>query len=327
MDQKKRESCQATYFAAQSRLKLGEGLAILTRSDSATHHDDGSLTALAEDVAYGASELISEVFRAEGFAAPSQSWRPTEQEMSAPELAAFYGYLSRFLAVPQRMSVAEFEAIDLSPFHDYLVTVEPIENYSDFIYRDYGAHIADVRGLDMAGKRASDFGGHIALYFRTIYGAVALRKDWILTTHVPPRNIFAHRWRRLIIPVLDGDGIVQKFLAAVVPDNELRAGLDKLSNAVVITNERNEVVFANHVAQSTFGALHPGQQERKLSDYIVSDFAENLPEPGANEPMVIQFQGKSILSGTLIVHYTVIVSEISFRGQSYSMLMMIAADS
>lgn len=281
------------------------------------------LSDLATSAAYGSGDLVAELFRAEGFAAPEQIWRPTENELSLPELIRFYGFLNRSIAVSQRMSMAEFEDLDLSDFEKYLIILDPIDGYDDFIYRHYGSHIASVRGLDMTGRRASEFGGHISLYFRTIYQSVAARKDWILTKHVPPRNIFAHRWRRLIVPILNDQGNVCKFLVANVPENELRAGLDRLSNAVLITNERKEVVFANQEAQTVFGALHPGQRETRLADYMVSDITDNLSDQSGPEPIVTQFEAKGIVGGTLIVNYTIIVNPISFRGETYSLLMLL----
>lgn len=85
----------------------------------------------------------------------------------------------------------------------------------DYVYRIYGAEIAERYGQDMTGKRTSDFPSPVAKLFFDLYEMSIDCRAPLYSEHAPPLNIDVVSWERLILPL--GDDAVDWILAVNLP--------------------------------------------------------------------------------------------------------------
>jgi PAS domain-containing protein len=78
------------------------------------------------------------------------------------------------------------------------------------------------------------------------------RGERAYSEHEPPRVIFVRVWQRLIVPLYDEKGDVERILALNVPDNELRAGLELMVDPVFVLHANETVVYLNRAAHLLF---------------------------------------------------------------------------
>jgi hypothetical protein len=85
----------------------------------------------------------------------------------------------------------------------------------DYIYRIYGAEIAERYGHDMTGKRTSDFPSPVAKLFLDLYEMSIDCRAPLYSEHAPPLNVDVVMWERLILPL--GEDAVDWILAVNLP--------------------------------------------------------------------------------------------------------------
>lgn len=85
----------------------------------------------------------------------------------------------------------------------------------DYIYRIYGAEIAERYGQDMTGRRTSDFPSPVAKLFLDLYEMSIECRAPLYSEHAPPLNVDVVLWERLILPL--GDDAVDWILAVNLP--------------------------------------------------------------------------------------------------------------
>lgn len=190
------------------------------------------------------------------------------------------GVVQQFANICDRLSqgaeAIPHDALDLGDFggiRDWLMVLTTTEDSSVFRYEHYGSGIARSYGKDMTGCTTDAFPGHISAFFTATYQAVRHRKERLMTVHQPPRSVFVSTWRRMIVPVVDGDGQVVQFLVLNVPENELRAGLEILPVPVLIVDKDHCVCYANKQARQEFDAGGFGPWGRTVFDYAALDLA------------------------------------------------------
>ena len=165
-------------------------------------------------------------------------------------------------------------SLDLGAFGgmtDWIMLLSVSETEMTYRYDHYGRGISRVYGRDMTGHTTDEFPGHIGQFFSVIYAAVQARNERIMTVHQPPNRVFVSTWRRLIVPVVNSDGGVVRFLALNLPENELRAGLEVLPVPVLILDSNNIVCYANKQARQQFDGGAFGPWSRNLFDYAALD--------------------------------------------------------
>lgn len=230
-----------------------------------------SVTRLADDLAGGRLDAAAALFHRNGFPAPMIVWSPTAWDLAHPTLRAF----AKACGVGP-IALEAFETTDLGWVADRLMVLEP--DGDDFVYRRYGREIATTYGRDMTGRRTRDFGGHISDFFHALYTAIVRRREPALSVHSPPRAVFVSEWRRLILPVMDGEGRVVRILGVNVPDNPLRAGLEAVPLPTFAVEEDETVLFANSAARAVFGDADFAARQVTMLDY--AGFALRLPPGG-----------------------------------------------
>lgn len=78
----------------------------------------------------------------------------------------------------------------------------PLAGY-DYIYRVYGADILASYGIDMTGRKASDFPSGMFQFFSDLYETAINRRIVIHSLHPPPLTVNVTKWERLIFPLGD----------------------------------------------------------------------------------------------------------------------------
>jgi PAS domain-containing protein len=272
------------------------------------------LAALAQALAQGRSLDIDRMFRRAGLAPPLVVWRPERGELGHPTLRDFHARCLAVSAADGALRLEEFEALDLGGLADWLMVLEPLED-DDFRYLRYGPGIAAEYGRDMTGTCASAFDGHISVFFRALYAAATRVKHAVMSVHEPPRAVFVSAWRRLIVPVLDARAAVSRLVAVNAPDNDLRAGLEAIPEAVTVTTPEHQVVFANAAARLLFGDRRMPCDGLDLSGYTGFD----LRLPDCETTQVVEGMERR---GDLIVRYTATCKRITYRDRPYNVVML-----
>jgi hypothetical protein len=112
---------------------------------------------------------------------------------------------------------------ELAPMIRSLMLLEiipdPLGGY-DYLYRVYGSDILRSYGIDMTGKRASDFPSGMFQFFSGIYETAINRKIVIHSLHPPPMNVNVKKWERLIFPL--GEAEIKWLLVVNIPKGKRR---------------------------------------------------------------------------------------------------------
>ena len=280
--------------------------------DEANELSSCKLTKTLTDLDYSA---VSDLFAQNETGAPTVLWNPSPFDITHPIIKSF----SEFMLDEGGLSKSseEFEIPPLSnrSFAPWIMILEPEPTHPDFRYLQYGAEIAAMFGRDMTGRYTSEIGGHISEFFVALYSAVVIRKQSVLSVHVPPQGVFATVWRRLIFPLMDDFGEVCAIAAVNVPDNELCSGLEALPDPALVTQQNGLLMYANASARRLFG--EPVLPRAHISDYC--DMNIELP---ANAESFAKAES-STMSQTIgsrnqiVVHFELRTSATFFRGTPY----------
>lgn len=261
-------SCKHSVFGRLPKLTG------LNHNQPATQSDD--ILRLSFELSAGRTDTIGLLFGAEGARAPIVVWDPGPADLEHPLLRNFLHAAHAARDADGRVPLAWIDSPEFAMFSDWTMVLTPVTGLSDFHYDHYGPEIARAYGKDATGGRTSDFSGHIASFFLALYQAVIRRGQIASSEHEPPLQVFVRTWRRVIVPVFAPDGTVAKIAAINIPDNELRAGLDALPDAILVVDPTGRVCFANKPAFEFFehsGTLAPG---KTLSEFTGLDV--QLPE-------------------------------------------------
>ena len=204
---------------------------------------------IAESVAAGITNDVVALFHANFSPAPFILWSPARADLRHPVMIRFF---DRCFALPATEGGIDWQDFSL----DWFAGLEPWlmllrRDGDDFRYLHYGSTIADYYGRDMTGRATSDFPGHIGRFFDCLYHAIMERKQWLFSEHEPPRQVFVRRWQRLIVPLVERSEVTG-FVAVNMPDNDLRAGLDLITDPVLVLDDDLMVCYANRSACEHF---------------------------------------------------------------------------
>lgn len=250
--------------------------------------DAAEIPRYAEDLALGRTDTIRALFADQGAPAPTVVWQPGLSDVQHPILRSF---LRGCGGAPEgTMPVAWLESEEFAVLSDWTMVVEPVENGTDYLYRHYGRRIAEFYQRDMTGRRASEIGGHVSVFFQALYAAVTQRREAVMSVHEPPRQVFVRAWRRIILPLVNKAGEVVCFAAVNVPDNDLRAGLEVLPHAVMVVTADGEVCYANRPACLLFG-----QSSSPLSRMSVQCFTGiDIVLPESPEKLILEGRAREL---------------------------------
>jgi len=208
--------------------------------------DGARVNRLAASLAAGRTDEAGALFRENDARSPLILWRPGLLDVQHPVLRSFV----RACRAIETGTVPEtwIESEEFAALAGWAMVVEALPDKADFVYRHYGSEIAATYGADMNGRRVSDIGGHVSVFFRALYLAAMQRREPVKSVHEPPLQVFVRAWRRVIVPLHDRTGAVRRLAAVNVADNELRAGLDVLPDPVLVVDADGVICFANRAA-------------------------------------------------------------------------------
>jgi PAS domain S-box-containing protein len=261
--------------------------------------DPARVARLADDLAQGRTDTLGALFAAHDAPTPTIVWKPGLIDAQHPILRSFLRGCGG--APDGTLPVAWLDSEEFSALADWAMVVVPIEGEDDLIYRHYGSKIAEVYQSDMTGRRVSSIGGHVAEFFQALYAAVGRRREPVMSQHEPPRQVFVRAWRRIILPLINDAGDVACFAAVNVPDNDLRAGLEVLPDAVMVVTEGGDVCYANRAACLLFGQSRSPLAGMDLRRFTGLDI--DLPE--SPEQLVLEGRVRTLrevtIQGSVIV--------------------------
>ena len=192
-------------------------------------------------------------FSDRGAPVPSVIWSPKPHQLMHPLIDRFWHICSGLCRDDGLFHATDLRLADFETLADWTMVVRIEPASGTLTYAHYGKGIADHFGSDMTGLTTDHFGGHISQFFNATYREVSRRKEWVLTEHEPPKQVFVCSWRRLLLPLIGAENNVTGFLAINVPESPLRAGLDLVPEPLFVLDACGSVRFANTFARTLFG--------------------------------------------------------------------------
>ncbi|MEM9973555.1 MAG: PAS domain-containing protein [Pseudomonadota bacterium] len=276
---------------------------------------------IAESLMPGRRDVLRRIFNAHGARAPLIIWTPVVEELQSPLMRRFAEVCRSFADESGQVRDDTFSLEALGPIAAWMMIVEP--EGDEFRYTHYGAGIAEHYGRDMTGETTHSFSTHIGQFFKALYRAAAERREWVLSEHEPPARIFVRSWRRLIVPLMDADGeTVLRFAVANFPENELRAGLELITDPVFVLAEDHRVQYANRAAQRMFGFDTMQAHDAELTKLC----GVEVDTPASPEDMLSQGRVddslRLSLRGGIAERLVVTVSAAEHRGTAFYVVVM-----
>ena len=279
--------------------------------------DDCALTRTLVDLDFSS---VHELIEQHETCTPSVLWNPSRFDITHPIIRDFAQFMQTETVDVEALSDAGMVQEKAHSFAPWIMVLEPVSEGSDFKYLQYGSEIAAMFGRDLKGGYTSEIGGHISEFFIALYSAVMVRKQSVLSVHVPPMGVFATVWRRLIFPVLDVAGEVQVIAAVNVADNELRAGLEALPDPALVAGNDGTLMYANASARRLFG--EPTLPRSTIADYCDMDI--ELPDDAEFFATAESSRLSKIVGARnqVVVHFELRTSATFFRGTPYFIVQL-----
>lgn len=158
-------------------------------------------------------------FRNVGAPPASFKWRPSEADLLQKPLQFLLAHWLRLCGSDPAPKQQLIDPLDLRDALGHIMILDSIDDGTDFRYRLYGSKIAARTGFDMTGKRVSELTSSpvMAVFFGAAYRAVRARCEPLVTVHSPPPEISATKWTRLILPLANDAGGVERLIVGNMP--------------------------------------------------------------------------------------------------------------
>ncbi|MEO0913049.1 MAG: PAS domain-containing protein [Pseudomonadota bacterium] len=272
---------------------------------------------LAINLAMGRTGTLEKTFRAEGSAPPFLLWSPTPEEIRNPLGRAFAEKCTALTGPEGLLRARDLDPEAFGPIAGNIMILSATDCPRTFHYDYYGKAIIAAFGQDMTGRTTQDFARHIAVFFSALYQAARSRREWVLSEHEPPRQIFVQSWLRIIVPAVDEKGEVTKFIVFNHADNALRAGLEIIPDPVLVVDGEGRICHANPAANAIWSA-----DDRPA---LAGDFTDitGLPLPSGTTPEKLLHEQRCAdtveltLRNALITRFAMTVSATLYREQAF----------
>ncbi len=100
----------------------------------------------------------------------------------------------------------------------HIHVVQPNADYSDFKYRVFATAVSEIGGLDMTGRWFSESPVESwRFYHRQLTAAAKLQTPVYSENDADYQTSVLIKWCRLLLPMVDADGTVDRILVAIVP--------------------------------------------------------------------------------------------------------------
>lgn len=150
------------------------------------------------------------------------AWIAAPDEIAEPKLAFLLEHWrtlarARGADMPDRRDI---DGLNLVPALGSIMILEAEREGFDAIYRLYGTAIARHAGRDWTGWRVSAMNRTVrtpaALIYRSGYRAVFRRPAPLYAEHTSPPWVPVETWRRLVLPLADGEERCARYLVGMV---------------------------------------------------------------------------------------------------------------
>jgi hypothetical protein len=180
---------------------------------------DQALTAALEtDLRAGGGDALRQHFRGIGAPVPQVQWAPAADSLDEAALRALYAYWLDLPPGPRAPRAADIDPLRMRGALGYVMLMDAVDDGRDFRYRLYGSAIAERSGFDATGKLISEIAvTPLREFFLASYRACRARVTPLFTRHVPPYDVHVVSWDRLILPLNDGQGGIDRLLVGNVP--------------------------------------------------------------------------------------------------------------
>lgn len=181
---------------------------------SATQHAD-----LVDRLTAGDFAAVDWHCAEHGMGLPKLIWSPETADLDHAPLRFLMDYWRGLRDGDDLPRASAIDPTGMRPALGNVMLLDVLQGGADFRYRLYGSNIALHAGFDMTGKRVSDIktGSAVATFFTLVYQAVLKRREPIYTEHRPPATISVTKWHRLILPLTDADGAINRLLVGNMP--------------------------------------------------------------------------------------------------------------
>lgn len=129
-----------------------------------------------------------------------------------PQLKDLYRFWLDLCEGERLPMAADLDPADLRPWIDNLVVLDVSVDGDDFIYAYYGRSFSNAFGADTVGKSVSLLPEEQAEILKAEY-------DHVVRERLPAARVYTadfdgdtQTWERLVLPLFDGDGEVEKLL-------------------------------------------------------------------------------------------------------------------
>jgi len=167
----------------------------------------------------GDLEEIRRVFAADGARGPSIRWRPAVGDIGPKAMQFALDYWQRAVEALGGPKTRLVDPVQLAPALGYLLLVDVVDDGRDFSYRLYGSVAGSVSGFDMTHKRLSEHPAsrYIREFSTALYRAVIERREPVWSHYGPAVAMSTAAWERIVLPLVDDNNRICRFLVATVP--------------------------------------------------------------------------------------------------------------
>jgi hypothetical protein len=149
---------------------------------------------------------------------PIVIWSPTMEQLSSDTLRVLLAYWTRLPRGSTLPLASAVDPLEMSGALGYIMLMDVEDDGWDYRFRVFGSFIAEWAGFDATGKLISQLPVRpLAQFFIATYRACLERLEPMFTEHVPPSDVHTNNWQRLILPLEDGNGSINRILVGNVP--------------------------------------------------------------------------------------------------------------
>ncbi|MEM9791932.1 MAG: hypothetical protein AAF848_03245 [Pseudomonadota bacterium] len=266
-------------------------------------------------------DKINRDFATVGARRPWISWAPQKEDLTDPLIQQFASICAQHAGSDGTLRIETVKLAWFASLKDWIMVLN-VDRETDILqYAYYGAGIADSYGEDMTGRKTTDFKGYVGAFFTAIYREMIRTRVSVFSEHEPPAQVFVRSWRRYAVPVLDANDNVVQIIAINMPQNDLRAGLEIITDPVLLLDKNQVVHFTNTAADKKFNLDRGGNGTRSLNDLTgIALTTTHSPEEMIGRRIV---QNEVLLDMTqgLVDDYQVSISATTYRKRSFYVLV------
>lgn len=134
--------------------------------------------------------------------------------LRSPQLKDLYRFWVGLCVGENPPTSGDLDPADLQPWLDNLVVLDVTIDGEDFIYAYYGQSFAAAFGASTVGKSVSELPVQHADVLKAEYEGVLRERMPVARIHSADFDGEQQTWERLVLPLFDDEGEVEKLLVA-----------------------------------------------------------------------------------------------------------------